>query len=54
MMKEEYVKPTMDIMEIESTSMLASSGLDIDRGSQGDFTEDFAPEKRGTWGNLWE
>lgn len=53
-MKEEYVKPTMEAIEIENIDMFASSTIDINNGTQGDSPEDFTPRKRGTWGNLWE
>ena len=49
-MRKQYEKPKMCIVDIAPCMILA---LSIDKGSQGDFPEDFAKEHRGTWGDLW-
>ena len=50
--EKQYEPPRMDIIEIETSYILATS-ISIDNSSQGDFKEDFANARRGTWGNLW-
>ena len=52
-MKKQYERPEVNVVEITFCSMLSTS-LNIDEQSQGDFEEDFAGKRRGTWGNLWE
>ena len=50
-MKKEYIKPMSEEVNIELTTMLAISGW----GHDSDDSEfGGAPERRGTWGNLWE
>ena len=49
-MKKEYIKPMSEEVNIELTTMLAMSGW----GHDSDDSEfGGAPERRGTWGNLW-
>lgn len=52
-MRKPYVKPMIDVIEIDCCVMLSASVV-ADTQSQGDFKADFVGEKRGTWGNLWE
>ena len=52
MMKKVYMKPKIDIVEMEPCEMLTMS-LNIDSESKGDYSEDFATKRR-KWGNLWE
>ena len=51
-MRKQYVKPEMFVVEISISSMLAAS-FTIDKNSQGDCEEDFARGRRGVWGDLW-
>lgn len=50
-----YIKPKMYVVEVETTSIVATSTI-IDTDSKGDFDEDFVGghRGRGSWGNLWE
>lgn len=53
-MRKPYVKPMIDVIEIDCCMMLSASVM-VDTQSQGDFKADFVKgKKRGTWGNLWE
>ena len=52
-MRKPYVKPMIDVIEIDCCMMLSASVV-FDTQSQGDFKADFVRGKRGTWGNLWE
>lgn len=52
-MKQQYQKPKVYIVEMDSCMPLASSRLDVNTGSQGDSKEDFVREYR-SWGNLWD
>jgi len=48
--KEFYTPPVVTLVEIETLQMLAMSGW----GHDSDDSEfGGAPERRGTWGNLW-
>lgn len=50
-MKKAYKKPVMNIVEVETQTMLALSG---DAGdTKGNFEFGNAPQRRGEWGNLW-
>ena len=52
-MKKEYIKPMSEEVKIETSQILAGSftgnAPDSDDSEFGG-----APERRGTWGNLWE
>ena len=49
-MKKIYIKPICVDLQIDTMHMLAMSG----NAPDSDDTEFGAPERRGTWGNLWE
>lgn len=49
MVKKEYVKPEMVVEEILLGSMLAASAPVTDEEEGGDY----ANERRGGWGDLW-
>lgn len=51
-MRKQYEQPVMNVVDMSPCMPLASS-LGIDKHKQGDFSEDFAKEHRGTWGDLW-
>ena len=53
-MKVRYEKPKMNVMEMAPCLLFAASTLSINAYSQGDLEEDFARDRRGTWGDLWE
>lgn len=48
-MKKEYIKPEMLVEEILLSSMLAVSAPVTDTEGDGDY----ANERRGGWGDLW-
>ena len=50
-MKQTYIAPEMEIVEIELETIVSMS---INTEEQGDEPNDFAHQRRGTWGNLWE
>lgn len=50
-MKHNYIVPEMEIVEMELEAIISMS---INKEEQGDENEDFAQDRRGTWGNLWE
>lgn len=50
-MKHNYIVPEMEIVEMELEAIISMS---INEEEQGDENEDFAQDRRGTWGNLWE
>lgn len=55
MKKKQYIKPQMEVLELTTVSMLASSPIDgptiSDGKVEGDIWE--ANDRRGSWGNLW-
>ena len=52
-MKKEYIKPMSEEVKIETSQILAGS---FTGNAQDSDDSEFggAPERRGTWGNLWE
>ena len=51
-MKEVYIKPALDVTELELVTMLAASNIEVKPGEEG--TEQLSNRHRGTWGNLWD
>ena len=47
-MKKEYLKPETEIMEMEVSSMIATSAPITD-----EEVDAASNERRGRWGNLW-
>ena len=50
----------MEVLELETTQLMltasgetGSAGTGGTVGGSGDGTPDLAPNRRGTWGNLW-
>lgn len=61
-MKKEYLEPTMEITEIELSSIIATSNGTTEgesgqagtgSGQVGNETPDLAGHRRGGWGDLW-
>ena len=50
-MKKEYIKPEVDIVDVELSSMISTSGLGEGDGESDNFD---ANDRRGDWGNLWD
>ena len=53
MKKKQYIAPSMEVVEIELSELLASSIPDIDI-EDGEGTEILSNKRRGRWGNLWD
>lgn len=58
-MKKRYVKPDMEVLEIENEILMMAmsseqSNVGTGNGPAGDETPDLSNKRRGTWGNLWE
>jgi len=50
-MKELYIQPLIEVVEVETEEMLALSVSDEQASSNEDV---LMHKRRGTWGNLWE
>lgn len=54
-MKEIYVSPSTECLNVETTEMLAMSEIKADKDDYADNTKDaLIKGRRGSWGNLWE
>lgn len=60
-MKEQYMTPTIEAVNIELANMIAGSVRIYNGNSGGDDGEggydpgnSLSKERRGSWGNLWE
>lgn len=52
-MKKEYIKPEIEVVDVEMVTMISTSDKMPVLPGEGD---EFAPgrqDRRGTWGNLW-
>lgn len=54
MKKEEYIKPDITVIEFPYECTILATSVSIESDVQGDYNEDFAKERRRTWGNLWQ
>jgi len=57
MNKKAYITPAMEVMNIETVDMMATSALGISDEYEVDTTEGGAQlgnGRRGSWGNLWD
>ena len=56
MEKKEYIKPSAEVIEIETVQMLAASANDIPvvGGDDQGGTEILSNGRRGKWGDLWD
>lgn len=54
--KQAYTRPSMEVVNIETQAMLASSTEDLGerKAEIGWGSEENANSSRGTWGNLWD
>ena len=55
MKKKAYIKPSVEVIELESETMMLSASNQV--GVFEDETEEDAwmtNRRRGTWGNLWD
>jgi hypothetical protein len=55
MEKEIYIKPEIEVLEIESVEMLAGSLVFNDKEVDTDqqLSNGYRPGRRGQWGDLW-
>lgn len=57
MEKEKYIKPEIEVLEIESVEMLAGSLVfndnEFDTSNGGQLSNGYRPGRRGQWGDLW-
>lgn len=48
-MKNEYIQPTMSVVDVEVMTMLAASEIKLSN----EHAEELSNERRGSWGDLW-
>lgn len=59
MTKKEYIKPSVDVVEIEIDSLMLSVSAETDTENTGQGTgsgmgtPDLSNKRRGSWGDLW-
>lgn len=59
-MKKDYVKPTIDVIEVEMESLMLSNSTETgsensgEGSGSGQGTPDFTNGHRGSWGDLWD
>ena len=60
MKKTEYIKPSIDVVEVATESLMLSSSTETDSENSGQGsgsgmdTPDLSNNRRGSWGNLWD
>lgn len=50
-MKNEYIQPTMSVVDVEVMAMLAASEMKL---SSDHVDTELSNERRGSWGDLWD
>lgn len=50
-MKKTYITPEMEVMNIETVEMIATSTMNLN--DEGGEEQSLSNGRRGTWGNLW-
>lgn len=50
-MKTEYLKPAMDVVTFDTTTVMMADSADTGMDENPDIPD--ARGRRGTWGNLW-
>ena len=53
-MKQEYITPETNVVEIEVAEILAVSSIDYTDKKADDEYDALSNNRRGLWGNLWE
>lgn len=51
-MKTSYIKPALEIVDVEIEKMIATSQIEIGESKEEGTTD--ANGHRGAWGNLWD
>ena len=57
MNKKTYIAPAMELMNIETVEMMATSSLNMYSDTEVDTSEEgnqLGTGRRGSWGNLWD
>ncbi len=56
MNKKAYIAPAMELMNIETVEMMATSSLNMYSDTEVDTSEgnQLGTGRRGSWGNLWD
>ena len=54
MKKKDYIKPQIEVVEMQVSQVLTASANDIPVGGDGQGGGDaLSNDRRGSWGNLW-
>jgi len=53
-MKKTYIAPEMEVMNIETVEMIATSIAVVNDANDEGGKEMLGNDRRGSWGNLWE
>ena len=58
MNKKAYIKPTIEVVEMETEAIMTGSLVfkdgEVDTSQEGtQLSNSYRPGRRGTWGNLW-
>lgn len=54
MNKKKYIKPEIEVADVELVEMLATSfELNEEGGNDGSLSNSYRPGRRGKWGDLW-
>ena len=51
MKKKEYIKPVLNVYQMETQAILAGSEIKI--ATENDYAEDAVRDNRDKWGNIW-
>lgn len=51
-MKTNYIKPDLEVVDVEMAQMIAASQIEIGESKKEGTTD--VNGHRGTWGNLWD
>ena len=51
MEKKEYIKPEVEVIDLEPSQVLATSSIEVKPGESG--ADQLSNDRRGKWGDLW-
>ena len=51
MKKKEYIKPELNVYQMETQAILAGSNIKI--ATEDDYDEESVKDYRDNWGNIW-
>ncbi len=52
-MKNVYLKPSVEIEELESQAIIATSGVEYGGDTSSSSVTEAGSKDRGTWGDIW-